>query len=473
MRNKAAYLWGMLGKLGPQLIYMATNLVLARFLTPAEFGQIGVLTIFQSIALTIMESGLGGSLTKEKNITKLDCSTIFSFNVGVSLFLYLIIFLASPAIENYFKIPGLAWVCRSLCLVFVINSLGVISLVILVRELRFKEVMVSSLVGVGIGSVVAIVSAVWLGWGVYSLVAYHLVQNGVTVGINWMRSGWTCSFRFSFPILKKLFSFGFFTTLVNVVDSAYDNLLTTLFGKFLSISQAGYLFQAKRIESSTTGSLSGTVNVVAFPILTKLRDDREEFMEEAEKLLKMLALAVMPAMLSVALFSDWIVEILFGKEWVPSGFYLKILMWTGCMVVLESANRNFLKSLEKVKSLFVVTLTKRCIAIGLLGICILVNSDWLIYAYFLGAVIGWVANSFVYAHVQKISTLKYVVHTFLYVLFPLGFYAAGIALRDIVVDSASLWVNIVWWVVLASVYYLGILRLAGINLLSKLPLRKR
>lgn len=472
MKNKSAYLWGMLSKFGPQMIYLATNLILARFLTPDEFGQIGVLAIFQSIAMTVMDSGLGGSLTKEKNITPLDCSTIFTFNVGVSLLLYLAIFFASPAIERYFAIDGLAGVCRSICLVFVINSFGVISLALLARELRFKEIMAASLIGVSVGSAVAIAAAVWFRWGVYSLVAYHLVQNAVNVGINWSRSRWKFSLRFSFPAFRRLFSFGFFTTLANVVDSAYDNLLTSLFGKYLSITQAGYLFQAKRIESSTTGSLSGTVNVVAFPILTRLRDDRTEFASEADKLLKSLSLLVMPIMLTVALFSDWIVEILFGRNWLPAGPYLAILMWIGCMVILEAANRNFLKSLEMVKALLYVTLAKRLVAIGMLFGCIALRPDWLIYAYFLGAVLGFVANSAVYASKMGISPLGYLLHTLLLTLYPAGFYLSGIILRDFIVGSPRLWVNILWWAGLTAIYYFGLLRLAGFDIWKSLKSRK-
>lgn len=471
MRNKSAYVWGVLGKFGPQLIYLATNLILARFLTPAEFGQIGVLAIFQSIALTLMEAGLGGSLIKEKEITPLDCSTIFTFNASVSLVLYLAIFFSSGAIERYFAIPGLAWVCRGICLVFVISSWGALPLTLLVRDLRFKSVMASSVIGVASGSVVAVTAAIWWKWGVYSLVAYHLVQTGVNVGMNWVKSGWRPSFRFRLRILRRHISFGVFTTLANVVESAYDNLITTLFGKYLSISQAGYLFQAKRIENTTTGSLSGTVNIVAFPILTKLKENRAEFMAEADNLLKTLSLMVMPALLSVALFADWIVEILFGPQWVQAGAYLKVLLWAGCMVVLESANRNFLKSLEKVKALLYVTLAKRAVAVGVLVLCIAVQADWLIYAYFLGAVIGWVANSIVYARIEGIPVVVYLLRTFAYLLFPAGFYVAGIICRDYLVGSASLCTNLVWWSLLSSVYYFGAVRLAGINVLGFIKTR--
>lgn len=466
MRNVSSYIWGMIGKLGPQIIYLITTIILSRFLTPSDFGKIGVLAIFTSVSQTLLEAGLGGSLIKEKEITDLDCSTIFVYNIIVSFFLYVIIFIGSPYIETYFNIPGLKSICRCLCLVFVINSWGQIAQTLLFKELQFKVLMWSSLISVTIGSIIAIVSSIWLKWGVYSLIAYQLSQSSVYVTYNWWRCNFKLSFRFSIYSFKRLFSFGFFTTINGVVDTIYENIITSIFGKYLGVSKAGYLTQAKRIETASIASLSGTINSVAFPILTKLKDNKSDFIIEANSLLKNLSLIILPLMLSIAFFSDAIIQILFGTNWIEAAPYLKILMWTGCVFVLEAANRNFLKSLGKVKILFVTTLIKRMIALSLIFICIKINVGWLLYTYFLGSIIGYISNSIACSKALRINVLNYLWESLRYVLPPLLFYVLCNLYRTLF--GIELISNILGWIILILCYYILFLPQMGINLINNL-----
>lgn len=471
MRNISAYIWGLLGKLVPQVIYLCTTFVLARFISPSDFGQIGVLAIFTSVSHTLLEAGLGGSLIKEDNVTEKDYSTIFVFNIAVSYVLYVIIFLCAPWIENFYKIPGLSDVCRIICLVFVINAWGQIAQTILFRELMFKTLMMSSVTSVITGSIIAIVTAVWFKWGVYSLVGYQLVQSATYVILNWYKCKFKPTFQFSAASFKKLYSFGMYTTVIGIVESIYENLITSFFGKYLGITQAGFFSQAKKIETACVNSLSGTINSVAFPILTRLKTERGEFEKESSLLLKNLSLVVLPILLMVSLISEIIIYLLFGKQWMPAASYLSLLMWVGCFFVLEAANRNYIKSLGYVHSLLKVTIIKRVIGITIMVFCIVYDTTWLIYGYLFGAIIGYCANAFCYSNIIGKSKLSYSISSLRYGIMPVSCFILGWLLKVLIPMSPIAYTTIV--IALFTAYYFLILPKLGINLLNLVHLKKK
>lgn len=461
----------MIGKVGPQGIYLVTNMILARFVTPEEFGMIGVLSIFFMIANTLMESGLGGSLIKEKHITDLDCSTIFVYNTVVSLTIYIILFFCAPAIQKYFAIDGLSTVCRTVSLVFVIASWGQIAQTLLFRSLQFKTLTITSIVSVVVASVVSIAMAVRQ-FGVYALVAYQLTQMTVYVGLNIYISRYKISFKFSLRSFKKLFSFGFFTTTVGVIESIYENLITFLFGKYLGIQKAGYLTQAKKVETASCNALVGTINSVSFPILARLaeKEDKTEFIAESHSILKVISLMIVPIILSIALYSDLIVTLLFGESWEPAGPYLKILVFVGIALIFETTTRNFLKSSGYVKELLVYTIVKRLIAICILAGCIFVNTNWLLYGYLAGALIGVFFNHAIY--ISKFS-LKIWLELVYFVKILLPPFLLYVFFLLIVRNLTLLWVNIPIISTIYVIYYFAFLPKTGIDVLSKLHVGRK
>lgn len=230
MQNKSAYIWNFGGRIVPQVIFLLTNIILAHYLSPSDFGQIGVLAIFISISSTLTEAGFGGSIIKEEKVLPIDLSTVFIYNLVVSLLLYSILFISSTWLESYFKIEGLANVSRVLGLVFVISAWSLIPKTILIKNLCFKQIAIVGVIGVIIASGISIICAS-KGFGVYALVAYQLTYVICEVICFEIITKYNLSFKFSVNSFKKLFSFGFFTTLCNIIDAAYSNLMTAFFGK--------------------------------------------------------------------------------------------------------------------------------------------------------------------------------------------------------------------------------------------------
>ena len=396
MQNKSAYIWGLIGKFAPQGLYLITTMILARFLSPDDFGEIGVLSIIFMVANVLLDSGLGGSLVKENQISKVDCSSIFVFNLFVSITIYLILFFSANLLENYFAIDALSGVIRTISLVFPLSALGIVPKALLNRELRFRESCYNAIVGVLVASICSIGSLV-LHVGVYTLVIYQVVCVGITSLANYISSKYHISFVFSFASLRRLLPFGVTTTVITIIDTVYENIMTTMTGKFLNVQQAGYIYQAKRIEETLSTSLATTIGTVAFPVLTKLKSDKNKFVIEANSTFRIISSCSIPLLIEVAIFSNEIILVLFGRQWSDAGPYLKLLTFAGVFLIMETLFRNFIKALGEVKKLFYATLLKRVIGIAIIFISLVLSPPSLIYAYLFSTVIGYLINFYLYS----------------------------------------------------------------------------
>ena len=461
MQNKKAYFWGLLGRFVPQFISIATNMVLARLLSPDDFGMIAVLSVIIMVAETLIDSGLGGSLVKEKSITSEDCSTIFAFNFLLSIVLYIICWCSAGWVEHFYNIDGLVVVFRWVSVVFVLNAFGVVPKALLNRDLRFKEISFVAIGAIIIAAIVSIIMAVH-GLGIYALIAYQLVQTAVSVSLFWILSRMKLSFTFKVASFKRLFSFGMFTTLINVVDTIYENLATVLFGKYFSVEQAGYVSQSKRIEEVASRSVVTTINTVSFPILTRYADNQDVFVKEASSIFKNICLLLIPCLLVVAAFSDEIIVLCFGRQWEPAGPYLKLLLFAGVFILMENLNRNFIKSCGAVGKLFMLTLVKRSLGLLIILGFMHVDKSLILHGYIVSALLAFLMNMALYGKLFKIRFGKQLYEA-AQVLLPTSlFYIIIVAFRFFV---SSLWVDVLFGVIVSSIYYAFVLPIYNINVI--------
>lgn len=402
MQHKSAYIWGLLGKFIPAFVHLCANIILARFLVPEDFGTIGIVTIIFTIANVLIDSGLGGSLVKEKELTKIDCSTIAAFNIGVGLFIFMFVFFTADIWTLYFGIDHLDAIIRVLSLSFLIGPLGLVPKSLLYRDLRFKAISVISISSVLIASLVSIIMAI-IGYGVWSLVAFQLVNSSMMVLFCCIVYRYNLSLRFSVESFKRLFSFGFFTTITAVVDTIYENLITTLTGKYMTVVHAGYLSQAKKLEESLTTTLAATIGNVSFPIITKLKDDLHRFRNETFSVFKTIPLLSFPFIMIIAAYSEEIIVFLFGKQWHHAGFYLSTLMFAGLFIILETLVRSFIKAMCEVKKLALVTLIKRLMGIIILIFFVIIEPNAIVLGYVISSIIGYIFNLFLFKDLVNTS----------------------------------------------------------------------
>ena len=435
-------------------------MVLTRIISPEDFGKVGTLSIFFVVANTLMDAGLGGSLIKESHLTKRDCSTISSFNVTVSLFLYCLLFLFAPLIESFYGVEGLAKVSRLLCLIFVINSFGLVPRALLTRNLRFKTLSIISIISVTVAAIVSIILA-FNDYRVYALIAYQVTNSICNVLISTVVSGYWVSFGFSSDSFKRLFKFGVFTTISTTIDTIYENLTTTLFGKFLNMQEAGYLHQAKRLEEFPSQGITTTISNVSFPVLTKLRDDRTRFNAECNSTFKIVLLLLTPLLLSIALYSKPIIVLLFGDMWIPAAPYLSVLIWASVFQIAETLVRSFIKASCEVELLLKYTVIKRIIGIVIILVFLFIDPPLALYGYVISSAIGYIINLSAFSKIAEVQ-MSNSISLFLRYIFPgCCYYLISYFLNN---HLNSLLSQIIISAFLLFFYYFGLLKLYGIDL---------
>lgn len=464
MQHKMAYIWGLTGNYVPSFIHLLANIVLANFLTPDDFGTIGVVTIIFSVANVLINSGLGGSLIKEREISKLDCSTIAAFNSIVGLLFFFTVFFTAELWESYFGIESLKTIIQVLSFTFLIGPLGMVPKALMNRDLKFGAITIVTVISVLGASIVAIIMAV-LGCGVWSLVVFQLVNSTVMVLASCFYCRYIVSFKFSWNSFKRLFSFGFFTTFTSVIDTFYENLITTLTGKYLNVTHAGCLSQAKKLEEALTISMASAIGNVSFPIITKLKDDIHEFKKECFSVYKVIPLISYPLLLMIAAFSTEIVELIFGKQWRLAGPYLTALIFAGLLIILETLIRSFIKSFCEVKKLAVATLIKRSLGILVLVVAIIIRPESIAYAYILSSLVGLIVNAWLFHRLLSVSLWELTWRT-LYVIVPslVVYLVVTLFVKTI---TANLPIQIGLSIFAVGVYYLMVLPLFNVSLIGR------
>ena len=358
-------LWSGIGRVGTVGISFISNIVLARLLMPDDFGCIGMLYVFIAISSIFISGGLGQALIQKKEPTHIDYTTVFYWNLVMSVIFYIILFFSAPAIARFYNIPLLKDVLRVQSLVLFIQSFAIVQSNQLQKQLRFKELSVRNIVSTLCGVIVAIIMA-FMGYGVWSLVASALVTALVSVALLWKMSTWRPSLEFSFQSLKELFSFGGLMLLSSLVETIYTNLQSLIIGKFYSAKDLGYFTQAKKLEEVPTNSLSAIVNEVSFPVFSALQDDKEKLLAGVRKNIKAITYLNFPLMALLMVIAHPLITLLYGAKWETAAPYFQILCVSSMIYTLNTLNTNVIKSLGKSTIYFIIQLTKRLIGIGLI-----------------------------------------------------------------------------------------------------------
>lgn len=395
-RTISSVLWSALGRFGTMGITFVANIILARLLTPEDFGCIGMLQIFIAISEVLVLGGFGAALIQKRNPTHVDYTTVFYWNLIVSVVMFFILYVTAPYIADFYSMPLLCDVLRAQGLSVIIYAFSVVQSTQLQKELRFKELSIRGIVAAFAGVVVATIMA-YRGWGVWSLVVMHLVIPFSSALLLWRMSSWRPSLEFSWNSFKELFSFGGLVALSSLVETVYSNIQGLVIGKWFTPKDLGYYTQARKLEQVPTNALSMIVGQVAFPVFSLLNDNTEKLTEVVRKNIIAITYLNFPLCILLIVIAKPLILLLFGNQWEESVPYFRILCLSGMVYTLNTTNVNVIKSLGKGKIYFYTQLIKRIIGLCLIfgGIPLGVNGVvWAVAIYsYVGLIINAMTNN--------------------------------------------------------------------------------
>ncbi|MGK7376322.1 lipopolysaccharide biosynthesis protein [Planococcus sp. 1R117A] len=335
-------LWSFGDKLANQGSQFIIQVLLARLLLPEHFGLIGLVLVFNAISSSIVDSGFSQALIRERKVTQKDYSTIFFFNMAVSIFIYLILFMIAPLMSEFFEEPKLSLILRVLAIGIVINSFGIIPRVMFAREVDYKTLAKVNFATSIVSGMVAIYLAL-KGFGVWSLIARVLIMNVLQSFFSLLATRWVPTLIFSLSSFGRLFSFGWKLLISVLINTIYQNIYTLIIGKQFSTVQLGYYSNAYRFSNMVSQTLTSTIQRVAYPILSSIQDEEERLKQTYRKTIKITAFVLFPLMIGLAAVGEPLIALVFGEQWMPMVIYFQLLCLAGMLYPIQSINLNVLQ----------------------------------------------------------------------------------------------------------------------------------
>lgn len=334
-------LWNFIENGASQLLAFVATIILARILTPHDFGLIGMTVVITALAQVLIDSGFSQALIRKHICSVSDYNTVFYLNVGIGLFLYLFIFVISPLFAQFYGVTELTQIIRVISLSIPLNSLTLIHKTIFLKNYELKKHSIISIISVTIAFVFAIVLAK-NGFGVWSLVYRSIVQQFVSFLLFSIISSWRPSFDFSIISLKELFNFGSKLVIISTISIIFKNTLNMIIGKLYGTSNLGYYTNADQMSGLPAGILTTMYNKVAFPILVELHSNNEKIKPIIQRVNKPLVILSFIILVYLAAISDSLIPMLFGVDWAESAVYFRILCFGYMAGILQTINQVIL-----------------------------------------------------------------------------------------------------------------------------------
>lgn len=416
-------MWSALQRYSTMLIQFISGIILARLLSPYDYGCIGMLAIFMVLAEAFIDGGFGSALIQKKHPTQEDYSTIFWWNLIMAVFIYTILFCIAPIISRFYDIPLLCNVLRIQGLVLFLYAFNIIQRNQLQKQLDFKVLSIVAIT-TSILSLLITIYFAYKGYGVWALVAQNLITALIPALIFWFYVKWRPLFTFSWRSFRELFSFGFFMFLTHLVNSFSTQIQGLLIGKIYSPSTMGYYSKAHDTEKLASQSISQVMMQVTYPLYSEAQDDKEVLVNMIKRLTSTIAYFTFPLLFILLLTAKPIFVLLFSDKWLQSVPYFQVLCLSGLAVCLQSVNLQTIPAVGKSRLMFKWTIIKR-----------LVGLTAMICGLFLwgmkGLLCGAVFNSWFSYLINILLVSKYIGYKWLQQirdLFPILFASGVIAL---------------------------------------------
>lgn len=343
MNVRTNFFWGTFSAIGRQGINFIATIILARLLLPSDYGILGMLAIIISVSEIIIDAGLGGALIRKKNVQPIDFATLTTYNILVSLLLYVIIYFSSPLISDLYDIEELTMLLRIYAITIVIESFSIVPKILMIKELKTKQFAITNLVSGVLGLMVAIIMARYK-FGVYSLIYQYLSTAVFFLILSWYFSSYKIKLGFSVVSFRELFSFGINTTSANILRNISESVYNNIVAKIAPLNIAGYYNQSYKLQGVIGSIENSIIDSVLFPLLCKETDNFEERTSFLNNIISFLFINLCFILM---INSNDLVLFLFGDQWINMDVFLKPLFFIGAMQTFTSLYRNVLKTVGK------------------------------------------------------------------------------------------------------------------------------
>ena len=365
--------WSAVDSVSSQGVTFLVGLVLARLLTPHEYGLIGYIMILVAVFNSIVDSGFSNALIRKKDAGETDYSTAFIFNLAVSLVMVAAMILVAGPFSRFFKEPQLVPLVRVMSVIVVINALALIQRTRLTKNVDFKRQTKASLISSITSGVIGLAMA-FGGLGVWSLVGQQISRQLINTVCLWILNRWKPSWQFSWSSFRELFGFGWKLLVSGLIDTVWKEIY-------------------KQFSDIFSSNMTSIVQRVSYPVLSSIQDERERMKEGYRKIIRTTMLASFVLLFGLSAVSESLLTVLIGPQWKEAAHYLQIICFAASLYPLHAINLNMLQVQGRSDLFLKLEIVKKIIAVGPLLLGIFLSIEWMLWGSLVTGIIAYWLNS--------------------------------------------------------------------------------
>lgn len=444
VKTQKGLVWSFVDRFATQGVQFLFGIILARLLSPEDYGTIAMPLVFLAIAQCVIDSGFSTALVRKADLTDDDLSTAFYFNIGVGVICYTVLFLTSPLIADFYNTPILSDLLKVTALATLFNPLCAVQQAILTRKIDFKTQAVVSLSGACVSGIVGLTMA-YYGFGVWALVCQQVGGYVIRTILLWILGKWIPQRKWSWDSFHYLWGFGSKMLASGLLDTIYTNIYPIVIGKFFSANDLGNYTRAQQFATLPSSNVTGVLQRVTFPVLSKIQNEDERLARNYRKILKLSAFLIFPMMLMLSAIADPLVRVILTDKWKGCIILLQIVCFSMMWYPIHAINLNLLTVKGRSDLFFRLEIFKKVCGVCIMCVTIPHGIIWMVSGGIVSSMIALVINTYYTGKLINVGYLRQmgdllpifcvsffmwlVIHAFLwltsniYIQLPLGIFA--------------------------------------------------
>ena len=376
-----------------QGVSFVVGIVLARLLTPEEYGLIGIVTIFTTVMLGVVDSGFSNALIRKKDVSNEDYNTLFIFNLVVSLALFALLFVVAPWISRFFERPQLVELVRVMGLILILQAFSIVHNTILTKKIDFKTKTKASVISAFASGIIGIAMA-FAGFGVWSLVAQQLSRQLIYSILLWIFNKWWPQLKVNIESLKYMWGFGWKLLASGLLDNIWKEIYQAVVGKFYSPAALGQYTRSRQYASLFSSNLTTIVQRVTYPVLAEIQSDQERMLNGYRRIIKTSMFITAILMLSMGAVAEPLIYCLIGPQWHQAATFLPLICISMSLYPLHAINLNMLQVQGRTDIFLYLEVIKKVLAIGPICLGIFISIYWMLIGTIITGIISFFLNSY-------------------------------------------------------------------------------
>ena len=385
--------WSFVDSISSQGISFLVGLVLARLVTPEEYGLVGILLIFVSIFDCIVNCGFTSALIRKNDAKDIDYNTAFYTNLTISIILCIVLFFSARYIADFFDQPLLISLTQVISIAIIINALSLVQRTILTKRLDFKTQAKANVASSLLSGIIGI-SMAFYGYGIWSLVIQYMSRSLFSTLLLWMLNRWWPKIQFSWNSFKEMFSFSWKLLVSSLIDVAWRDVYQVVIGKCYAPATLGQYTRAHQFGSIFSSNLTIIIQRVSYPVLSSIQDDKERMKDAYRRVIKVTMLITFVLMLGLAAISKPMIEVLIGTQWLVAAGFLPIICLQMMLYPLHAINLNMLQVQGRSDLFLKLEIVKKCVGLIPLLMGIFINIYWMLWGSVFAGIFAYYLNSY-------------------------------------------------------------------------------